>query len=64
MKGKTLVIAVVLILFLIVLVQNTQIVTVKLFFWDMSMSRIILIFLAMLIGFVVGYFLQKLRHKG
>ena len=63
MKVKTIVITMGLVLLFIVLLQNTQIVTVKLFFWEMSMSRIILIFFVMLIGFVLGYVLSKMGHK-
>jgi uncharacterized integral membrane protein len=61
MKPKVIFILVVIALFLIILVQNTQVVTLRLFFWEAAMSQIILIPLIMIIGFVVGYFVAKLR---
>jgi len=63
MKPKTIVIAILLVLFLIILLQNTHVVTVQLLFWDISMSRIILLLLMMGIGFVVGYVAASLKRK-
>ena len=63
MKLKTLFITVLLILLVIIMMQNTQIVTVTLLFWDVSMSRIVLIFLALLFGFVLGYFVGRLKKR-
>jgi len=42
------------ILLLIVFFQNTQVVSLKLLFWDISMSRVIWLILFTLIGFVIG----------
>jgi len=38
-----------------VILQNTEVVTLQLFFWKISMSRIILLALTLLIGFGLGY---------
>lgn len=46
-------------LLLIVLLQNTQVVSVRFLFWKLSMSRIILLPLFMLIGFIIGFFVGK-----
>lgn len=46
-------------LLLIVLLQNTQVVSVRFLFWKLSMSRIILLPLIMLIGFIIGFFVCK-----
>jgi len=46
-------------LFVIILIQNTQVVTLRLFFWKVGMSQIILIPLTMAIGFVVGFIVSK-----
>jgi len=59
MKPKLVVVLVLIALFLIVLIQNTQVVTLRLFFWKIGMSQIILIPLTMLIGFVVGYLVTR-----
>ena len=61
MRLKTIVIAVLFILFVILLAQNTLIVTVKLLFWELSMSRIVLLLLSVLIGFLLGFIVRKFR---
>ncbi len=59
MKTKTIIIVVLIALFVIILIQNTQVVTLRLFFWKLGMSQIILIPLIMAIGFVVGFIVSK-----
>ena len=39
----------------ILIVQNTEVVDFNLLFWRVSMSRIVLLLLAMAIGFVTGF---------
>jgi uncharacterized integral membrane protein len=50
-------------LFLIFLFQNMEEVTLHLYFWQMSMPKIILIPLAILVGFVAGFAVAKLTGK-
>jgi uncharacterized integral membrane protein len=67
MKAKTIIILIIAALFLIILLQNTQVVTLRLYFWQLTMSRIILLVVTLLVGFVVGYIIAKLsgrRGKG
>lgn len=64
MKPKTVIILVLLLLSLVILVQNTQVVTIRVLFWHMSMSRILLIPLLIIIGFVIGYLVAKLGGQG
>ena len=59
MKAKTIVILVLIGLFLIILIQNTQVVTLQLLFWKLGMSQIILVPMILLIGFIVGYLVAK-----
>ena len=60
MKAKTIVLLVLIGLFLIILIQNTQVVTLQLLpFWEIAISHVILILLAMLIGFILGYIAAK-----
>jgi uncharacterized integral membrane protein len=59
MKPKTIVAIVLFVLFIIILLQNTQVVTLRLYFWKIGMSQIILIPLTMLIGAVVGYIVAR-----
>jgi len=44
---------------LIFLAQNIQVVTVSFLSWEISMSRSVLIFFTLLIGFVIGWFLHS-----
>jgi uncharacterized integral membrane protein len=66
MKTKLLIVAVLLVLLAILLIQNTQEVIFRMFFWKISMSQMILVPLAVLVGFFFGYFIAKLggKHKG
>ena len=50
------------VLFLIVLLQNTSVVTVRFLFWQFGMSQIILIPIVLIFGFTVGYIAAKRRH--
>lgn len=43
------------VLFAVIVLQNTQVVRIQLFFWGLSMSRIILLCFALFVGFAVGY---------
>lgn len=50
-------------LFLVFLLQNTQVVTLRLYFWKISMSQIILIPLSVLLGFALGYIVARTTGK-
>ena len=63
MKPKLIALVVVIILILIFLIQNTGVVTLRIYFWKISMSQIILIPLAMAIGSGLGYFVAKFTGK-
>ena len=64
MKPKIIILLVIAALFLIFLLQNTQVISLHLYFWEISMSQIILIPLVMLIGFVIGFIVAKIFKKG
>jgi len=59
MRPKFIVVLILIALFLIILIQNIQPVTLQLFFWKVGVSQIILIPLIMAIGFVVGLVVSK-----
>ena len=59
MKTKILIVLILLILLAIVLVQNTQEVVFRIFFWKIAMSQVILVPLAVVVGFLFGYFIAK-----
>lgn len=56
MKPKTALGLIFGILLFVVLLQNTQVVTLRFLFWKVTMSRIILLPLIMLTGFIIGVF--------
>jgi uncharacterized integral membrane protein len=63
MKTKILIVAVLLALIIILLIQNTQEVIFRVYFWKISMSQVILVPLAVLVGFLFGYFVAKLGKE-
>ena len=63
MKAKLIVVLILIALFIVLLIQNTEIVTFRIFFWKVSMSQVILLPLALLIGFAVGYMFGLQRVK-
>jgi uncharacterized integral membrane protein len=63
MKPKTIILMILLLLCLVILIQNTEVVTLQVFFWQITMSRILLIPILILIGFVIGYLAAMLRKR-
>ncbi|MCJ7580563.1 MAG: LapA family protein [Candidatus Aminicenantes bacterium] len=63
MKPKIIVIIVLVVLFLVIMIQNTEVVDIQLFMWKISMSRIIMISFMMLIGFGLGYLVARLEKS-
>lgn len=60
-KTRAVIAAILAVLCLVVFFQNLQSVTVQLFFWTVSMAKIVLMFLMLFIGFVLGWILATLR---
>lgn len=44
-----------LLLFTIVVVQNAEVTTVQFFAWQITLSRIVLLVLVLIVGFLLGY---------
>ncbi len=63
MKPKAIVILVLVVLFIIILIQNTHVITLNLFFWKVSLSTIILMFFVLLGGFILGYLTSMLTRR-
>lgn len=51
--------AILILLVLVFLVQNTEVVKVNFLLWDISMSRAVLLFFSLLLGFIIGWFLNS-----
>ena len=64
MKAKWIALLIVLVLALIVLVQNTHVVSFSLLFWSGEMSLVVLVLLMLLIGFALGFIVAKLTGRG
>jgi len=52
-----------LMLFLVIVAQNTDVVTVRLLFWDVAASQIILLALSLGVGVIVGLLLGRPWRK-
>jgi uncharacterized integral membrane protein len=63
MRPKIIAIIVVSVLALIILLQNLQTVTFRLFFWKVEVSQLLLVLLMLIIGYVLGFLTAKLTGK-
>jgi uncharacterized integral membrane protein len=59
MKGKFIALLVAIVLALIILIQNSQVVTFRLFWWKIEMSQVIVVLVMLGIGFVLGLVAAK-----
>ena len=59
MKLKTIVTLIFGVLLVVVLLQNTQVVSVRFLFWKLSMSRIVQLPLIISLGFIIGFFVGR-----
>jgi uncharacterized integral membrane protein len=63
MNVKLVLVSVVAVLTGIVIMQNTEVVSFRLLFWQFNMSRILLLLVTMLLGFVLGFIVAKLTQR-
>lgn len=59
MRIRGVIITVLITLFLVVIGQNTEVVAIRLLFWDVSMSRVVLFLGSLLLGVLVGFLLGR-----
>ena len=62
-RVRTVAILVLVLLSLVVIVQNTEVVSVRSLFWDLVMSRIILLALSIAVGVIIGFLLGRPWRK-
>ena len=62
-RVRTVSILVLVLLSLVVIVQNTEVVSVRILFWDLVMSRIILLALSIAVGVIIGFLLGRPWRK-
>jgi len=60
MRPKVIAMIVVAVLCVIVLVQNIEVVNFNIFFWQIGMSKIIMLFLTLVVGFAIGFIAKSL----
>jgi len=58
-RVRTLAILILVFMAFIVIVQNTETVSVRVLFWDLVMSRIILLALSIAVGVIIGFLLGR-----
>ena len=64
MKPKLVAFLALAILIVVVIVQNSDTVTLRFLFWHLNMSRILLLTFAVLVGFAMGVLVAKLPKGG
>ncbi len=63
MKYKLTAVIVLVFLAVVFIVQNAAVVDIKVFFWTISISRILLMFILVIIGAIIGFLLNSyVRH--
>lgn len=63
MKMKTFVIFVLVALFVILFVQNSQLASLKFYFWNIYAPQFVLVFFVFLIGLLVGFLAARIEKK-
>lgn len=63
MKPKTIIILVLIVLTIVIVIQNSEMVTLQLFFWKIMMSRIIFMVGLLVVGFALGFLVAKMTQK-
>ena len=59
MRARSVIITVLLILSLTLVAQNTQVVSFRLWFWDLTMSRVLLLAGSLAVGVIIGLLLGR-----
>lgn len=63
MKSKIVIIILLAVLLIIFVLQNTEVVTIKFWFWDMSIPRALLLFVTFAIGLIIGLMVPSTRKS-
>ena len=63
MKAKIILLISLLLCVVVFTLQNTEVVRIRFFFWDFALSRALMIFLVLAVGFLSGLLLGSLSWK-
>ncbi len=59
LPGKTVFYVAAVALFLVIVLQNAGVVTLRLFFWRLDVSTIVIVPVLIVVGFIAGFFYGK-----
>jgi uncharacterized integral membrane protein len=59
MNAKIVLMIIAVCLTVVFIIQNVAAVTVRIFFWELSLSLALLIFFVLALGFIIGWFLHS-----
>jgi len=62
-KTKTIILLILAALGIVLLVQNTQVVTYRLFFWKIAMSQVILVPFIFIAGFITAIMVTRFEWR-
>jgi len=63
MKAKAIVIIILIVLIIIFVLQNTEMVKVNLWFWDINIPGALLLFVCFAIGLIIGLLIPSSRKS-
>ena len=63
MDWKMIVVFALIILFVVITVQNTEVVSFTFLFWQITMSRIVWLLITFIVGLAAGYILCTIRCR-
>jgi uncharacterized integral membrane protein len=62
-RVRAVVIAVLAVLSIVIVVQNVESVYVRILFWDLVISRVVLLAVSVAVGAIIGFLLGRPWHK-
>ena len=63
MKYKLIAVAVLILMALIFIIQNSMVVDINVFFWTIKISRILLMLILLIVGIIIGFLLNSyIKH--
>ena len=63
MNARSIILIICLIVVTVISTQNTHSITLKFLFWDMSISLIILMYILIALGFMIGFSYTNISKK-
>jgi uncharacterized integral membrane protein len=59
--AKNIIFAILVVLVLVFVIQNTQVVEVRFLFWEVSMSRALMLLGTFLVGIIAGWLARRIK---